>query len=234
MKIQASPINPSDIIILSANGDLSKITQTKTEEGLVALEAPISDVGFKGAVGERAGKGGMICGNEGAGVVVGPEGHPLWGQTVGLIGGEMYAEYRAIGVDKLLPLGKGFPAEKACSWFVNPLTALGMIEYMRLDGHKAIIHTAAASQLGQMLAKVCVAEGIPLVGVVRRDEHVELLKGLGVKHALNMKKESFFEDLVGAITDTGATIAFDATGGGTLVAKILSAMEVGAKVSLLL
>ena len=196
----------------------------------MALEAPIFEGGFRGAVKERAGKEGMVCGNEGAGVVVGPEGHPLLGQTVGLVGGGMYAEYRAIGGDKVLPLGEGFPAEKACSWFVNPLTALGMIEYMRLDGHKAIVHTAAASQLGQMLAKVCVAEGIPLIGIVRRDEHVELLKGLGVVHALNMKKESFFEDLVGAITDTGATIAFDATGGGTLVPQILSAMEAGAKV----
>lgn len=140
----------------------------------------------------------------------------------------MYTQYRAINTQQLLPYPEAVLPRDGASWYVNPLTALGMVEYMRLDGHSAIVHTAAASQLGQMLVKICADEGIPLVNIVRRDEHVELLKGLGAQYALNSTSETFDEDLKAAIAETKASIAFDATGGGTLAARILVAMEQGA------
>ena len=158
-----------------------------------------------------------------------PADSPVLGKAVGVVGGQMYTQYRAVDADKVLPLPENVEPVQAASWFVNPLTALGMVETMRLDGHTAIVHTAAASQLGQMLVKLCNEQDIALINIVRRDEQVELLKGIGAKYVLNSRNESFNQELAAAIAETGATIAFDATGGGTLAAQILSAMEAGAK-----
>eukprot|EP00656_Telonema_subtile_P000495 TRINITY_DN10231_c0_g1_i3.p1 TRINITY_DN10231_c0_g1~~TRINITY_DN10231_c0_g1_i3.p1 ORF type:complete len:267 (+),score=51.61 TRINITY_DN10231_c0_g1_i3:82-882(+) len=154
VRVEAAPINPSDLSLLLARSDVSQATAAQTEAGLTSVEAPIPDAAFGGQVA-RVGKS-MSAGNEGAGVVVGPADSPLLGRAVGVVGGEMYAQYKAVSADMLLPLPEGVPAKAAASWFVNPLTALGMVEYMRLDGHTAIVHTAAASQLGQMLVKHCV------------------------------------------------------------------------------
>ena len=140
----------------------------------------------------------------------------------------MYSEYRCLPAASCLEMNEGTSAEQAASCFVNPLTALGMVETMRLENHKGLVHTAAASNLGQMLIKICNAEDIPLVNIVRKDEHVNLLKSLGAKHVCNSSLDSFMDDLVVALVETGATLGFDATGGGKLASQILTAMEVAA------
>jgi NADPH2:quinone reductase len=174
----------------------------------------------------------LPVGNEGAGVVVkagsSSAARALLGRTVALFGGSMYAQYRCVPAGFCLPLPEGTTAAEGASCFVNPLTALGMVETMKLEGHTALVHTAAASNLGQMLVKLCNADGVPLVDIVRRPEHVDLLKGLGAKHVCSSSEASFREDLVGALVETGATLAFDATGGGDLANQILTCMELAA------
>ena len=145
---------------------------------------------------------------------------------VGIVGGEMYGQYRCVNVFMCLPLEEGTTAAEGASCFVNPLTALGMVETMKREGHKALLHTAAASNLGQMLVKICLADGINLVNVVRRQEQVDLLKGIGAEYVCNTASPTFMEDLITALQETDATIGFDATGGGTLAGQILTAMEV--------
>jgi NADPH:quinone reductase-like Zn-dependent oxidoreductase len=171
----------------------------------------------------------MPAGNEGAGEVIQGGGsdaaQALMGKTVAILGGAMYAEYRIMKANQCLLMNEGVSAKEGASCFVNPLTALGMVETMRLEGHTALLHTAAASNLGQMLVKICQKDDIPLVNIVRKDEHVELLKGIGAKHALNSTSPNFMADLVSVLTETNATLGFDATGGGTLAGQILTAME---------
>ncbi len=171
----------------------------------------------------------LPVGNEGAGVVVAAgsseAAQALLGRTVGMVGGEMYAQYRCLNARQCLPLEEGTTAAEGASCFVNPLTALGMVETMRLEEHEALVHTAAASSLGQMLNRVCIADGIDLVNVVRRSEQEEILRDLGARYIVNSSADTFMDDLTAAIEATGATLAFDATGGGKLVSRILSCME---------
>ena len=173
----------------------------------------------------------LRVGNEGAGVVTAvgmdsdEDAWELLGKTVGILGGQMYTQYRVVPYKSALELLPDTSPAEGASAFVNPLTVLGMIETMRDEGHTAIVHTAAASQLGQMLVRACANEGIPLVNVVRRPEQVSLLSGLGAEHVVDSSSEEFMDDLVNAISATGATVGFDATGGGTLASQILTAME---------
>ena len=173
----------------------------------------------------------LRVGNEGAGVVTAvgmdsdEDAWELLGKTVGILGGQMYTQYRVVPYKSALELLQDTSPAEGASAFVNPLTVLGMIETMRDEGHTAIVHTAAASQLGQMLVRACANEGIPLVNVVRRPEQVSLLSGLGAEHVVDSSSEEFMDDLVNAISATGATVGFDATGGGTLASQILTAME---------
>ena len=143
----------------------------------------------------------------------------------------MYAQYRAASASSCLVLPPGTSAKEGASSFVNPLTALGMIETMRREGHSGLVHTAAASNLGQMLVKLCLEEDVPLVTVVRKPEQVELLRSIGAAHVCDSSLPSFMSDLITAITATSASIAFDATGGGKLVSQILTAMEAAANTS---
>ncbi len=174
----------------------------------------------------------LPVGNEGAGVVVAagsaPGAQALLGKTVSVIGGAMYSQYRTLHVGGCLLLPEGTTPVDGASWFVNPLTALGMVETMRSEGHTALVHTAAASNLGQMLQKVCLEDGIELVNIVRKPEQVELLRSIGAKYVLDSSKPSFMEELVEALAATSATIAFDAIGGGKLAGQILTAMEIAA------
>jgi NADPH2:quinone reductase len=174
----------------------------------------------------------LAVGNEGAGVVVragsADVAQALLGKTVGLIGGGMYAQYRVVKAGMSLSLEEGTTPAEGASCFVNPLTALGMVETMRLEDHTALVHTAAASNLGQMLNRVCLQDGIDLVNIVRKPEQVELLKQAGAKYICNSSESSFMEDLIEALVATGATIAFDATGGGKLAGQILTCMEAAA------
>jgi hypothetical protein len=125
----------------------------------------------------------------------------------------------------VIALPPGATAEQGAAIFVNPLTALAMTEVMKREGHHAIVHTAAASNLGQMLVKICLKDGIPLVNIVRKPEQAALLKELGATHILDSTSPQFTAELAAAVEATNATLAFDAIGGGPLVNQILHAME---------
>jgi NADPH2:quinone reductase len=171
----------------------------------------------------------LPVGNEGAGVVIAagdsPAAQALMGKTVGVIGGAMYSQLRCAKLGQCLAFPAGVRPAECAAWFVNPLTALGMVETMRKEGFTALVHTAAASNLGQMLVKLCLADGVPLVNIVRKPEQAKLLRSLGATHVVDSSTPTFMADLIRAVTETGATLAFDATGGGKLASQILTAME---------
>jgi NADPH2:quinone reductase len=226
VRVEASPINPSDLGVLIPGADMSTATVTGTPEYPV-VTAPLPDGALAG-LSARVDKS-VPVGNEGAGTVVAAgsssAAQALIGKKVGIAGGGMYTQYRAVDAVACLVLPDGATAKDGASSFVNPLTALGMLETMRGEGHSALVHTAAASNLGQMLVKLCLADGIPLVNIVRKPDQEELLRSLGAVHVCNSSSPSFSTDLVEALTATSATIAFDATGGGTLASQILNGME---------
>jgi len=172
----------------------------------------------------------MPVGNEGAGTVIkagsSDEAQALMGKTVSMVGGSMYAQYRLLKARDCQPLPAGTSAAEGASWFVNPLTALGMTETMKREGHKALVHTAAASNLGQMLNRICLEDGIGLVNIVRSAAQAKILKDIGAKHVVDSTSPTFTDDLTQALVETGATIAFDAIGGGKLASQILTAMEI--------
>jgi D-arabinose 1-dehydrogenase-like Zn-dependent alcohol dehydrogenase len=192
------------------------------------VTAPIAQ-NFMRAVQARVNQS-LPVGNEGAGTVVkaGKNAQQLMGKTVAAIGGAMYSQYRTVRASDCLVLPASATARDGASCFVNPLTALAMVETMRREGHKALVHTAAASNLGQMLVKICLKDGVPLVNIVRKAEQAKLLREIDAKHVVDSSAPSFFDDLTGALTATGATIAFDAIGGGKLGSQILTAMEIAA------
>jgi NADPH2:quinone reductase len=231
IKVEAAPINPSDLgLLLSFAADLSSITTSGSEdETVTSLKIHPA---LMGSMKPRLDQS-MQAGNEGAGVIVdaGENVKELIGKTVGLAGGAMYSQYRCVPAASCLVMDEGTSPAEAASSFVNPLTALSFIETMKMENHTALVHTAAASNLGQMLVKICIADEIPLVNIVRKSEHVELLKNLGAEYVCNTSDESFINDLVAALVATGATLGFDATGGGNngeLPGQILSAMEIAA------
>lgn len=226
VRIEATPINPSDLGLLFGAAD--KETIRIADGPVVTADVPVEKMpGMAGRLGQS-----LPVGNEGAGTVVAagaaPEAQALMGRTVSVIGGAMYSQYRAVRADTCLPHNEGVSAAQAASWFVNPMTAQGMMETMRMEGHTALVHTAAASNLGQMLQKLCRADGIGLVNIVRKPEQEELLRGIGAEHVVNSSAPDFAEALTDALAATGATIAFDAIGGGTLASRILSGMEAAA------
>jgi NADPH:quinone reductase len=226
VRVDASPINPSDQGLLFGSADLStaKVSGTAASPVVTATVPAAALKMLAGRVDQS-----MPVGNEAAGVVVragtssGAQG--LLGKTVAIVGGGMYTQYRCIKAAQCLVLPPGTTPAEGASWFVNPLTALGMVATMRAEGHTALVHTAAASNLGQMLNRICLEDGVPLVNIVRKTEHVALLKGLGASHVCNSSAPSFADDLTEALAATGATIAFDAVGGGKLAGQILAAME---------
>ena len=226
VRIEATPINPSDLGLLFGPADMTTAKASGTpEEPVITAEVP---PGLMASAAARVGQS-MPVGNEGAGVVVAAgdseAAQALLGKTVAAIGGAMYSQFRKLHVSQCLPLPEGTTPAEGASCFVNPLTALGMVETMRREGHSALVHTAAASNLGQMLNKVCQADGIELVNIVRKPEQEEILRGIGAKHVVNSNSASFMDDLKAALSTTGATLAFDATGGGDLAGQILTAME---------
>lgn len=226
VRVEAAPINPSDLGMLFAMGDLGAATATESD-GLPAVEAPVTERAAA-AQGGRLGKA-MPTGNEGGGTVVAagssPDAQALLGKVVGFLSGNAYAQYRTLEASQCLPMADGTDPADAAAAFVNPLTALGMVETMRDEGHRGLLHTVGASNLGLMLNRICLADGVPLVNIVRKPEHVELLKGEGAEHVCDSSSASFTEDLTNALRATGATIAFDAIGGGDLAGRILSRME---------
>ena len=235
VRVQATPINPSDIGLLFGPADMSTAVYSGTATHPV-VTARIPAAAMKGMAGRM--DEAMPVGNEGAGMVVAAgasaEAQALLGKTVALLGGAMYAQYRCVKAAQCLPLADGTTAAEGASCFVNPLTALGMVETMKLEGHTALVHTAAASNLGQMLNKICRADGIKLVNIVRNAEAAKVLRYLGAEYVCDTSLPSFTDDLTEALVATGATLAFDATGGGALAGQILSCMEVAINRSLLL
>jgi NADPH:quinone reductase len=226
VRVEASPINPSDLGVLIAGADMTTAKVAGTPER-PTVTAPLGTGALRG-LSARIDQP-LPVGNEGAGTVVAAgssaAAQALLGKTVGIAGGGMYAQYRAVDAAACLVLPEGATARDGASSFVNPLTALGMVETMRREGHSALVHTAAASNLGQMLVKLCAADGIPLVNIVRKADQEELLRSLGAVHVLNSASPSFATDLTEALKATSATLAFDATGGGTLASQILNGME---------
>ena len=226
VRVEASPINPSDLGVLIAGADMSTATVAGTPERPV-VTATLREAALEG-LSARVDKP-LPVGNEGAGIVVAagssPAAQALVGKSVGIAGGGMYTQYRAVDAFACLVLPEGTTPKDGASSFVNPLTALGMLETMRREGHSALVHTAAASNLGQMLVKLCIKDGVPLVNIVRKPDQEDLLRSLGAVHVCNSGSPTFSSDLVEALKATSATIAFDATGGGTLASQILSGME---------
>lgn len=226
VRVEAAPINPSDQGVMFGWATMSAATSFGTGAETV-LTAPVSSKGM-GVMKARVGQA-LPVGNEGAGTVVaaGEDSYAqsLMGKTVAMLGGALYAQYRCVPAATVMPLLPEHTAKDGASCFVNPLTALSMVETMRLEGHTALVHTAAASNLGQMLNLICQADGVELVNIVRKDSQAEILKQLGAKYVVNSSAETFMADLTDAIHATGATLGFDATGGGKLASDILTAME---------
>lgn len=229
VRIEAAPINPSDLALLVGAADMSTATMSGPATNPVTT-AQIPAAGMR-AMGGRLDES-MTVGNEGAGTVIAagssPTAQALMGRTVALFGGSMFGQYRTVSANTCLPLPAGTTAAEGASCFVNPLTSLCMVETMRLEGHTALVHTAAASNLGQMLNKVCQAEDIALVNIVRSEAQAGILRDIGAKYICNSTSPTFMADLIAALVETGATLAFDAIGGGTLAGQILTAMEVAA------
>jgi NADPH2:quinone reductase len=232
VRVEASPLNPSDLGLLFGPADMrtAKLAGSATAPVLTA-EVPAQ---LMKGVAARLDQS-LPVGNEGGGVVIAAgdseAAQALLGKTVGVIGGAMYSQIRLVKSGQCLAMPEGTTPAEAASWFVNPLTALGMVETMRAEGHSALVHTAAASNLGQMLVKICIEDGVDLVNVVRRREQAELLRSQGAKHVVDSSAPSFEEDLISALSATGATLAFDATGGGKLASQILACMEIAQNAS---
>jgi NADPH:quinone reductase len=227
--VEAAPINPSDLGLLFAGADMTAAVVSGPAERPV-VTAPIPPAAMRALTG-RVGTP-MPAGNEGAGTVVAAgssdAARALLGKTVAVAGGGMYAQFRSVNASACLQLRDGMPAASGASSFVNPMTVLGMIETMRLENHTALVHTAAASNLGQMLNRLCIEERIQLVNIVRKPEQEELLRSAGASHVCNSSSPDFMADLTDALRQTGATLAFDAVGGGRLASQILTCMEAAA------
>lgn len=222
VRVEAAPVNPTDIALLLGSADVDTISvPDPSRPGLSLTVPPARLAGVKGRMGQS-----LAVGLEGAGTVVaaGPKAKALEGRLVTMMAGGMFADYRKVKAGDVVTLPDGATAAEGAS-IVNPLTALGFIETARKEGHSAIVHTAAASNLGQMLHRICAADGIPLVNIVRSRRQVELLRGIGAAHVLDSSGDDFAERLTDAVAQTGATVAFDAIGGGTMGSDILHAME---------
>jgi NADPH:quinone reductase-like Zn-dependent oxidoreductase len=229
VRVEASPINPSDLGLLIGAADMATAKASGSKDAPV-ITAEVPEAAMKGMAGRLDES--MPVGNEGAGVVVrtgsSDEARALLGKTVAMIGGAMYAQYRTLRARDCLVLPEGTTPAEGASCFVNPLTALGMVETMRREGHKALVHTAAASNLGQMLNKICLKDGIGLVNIVRSPRQADILRKIGAGHICDSTAPAFMDDLTNALVETGATLAFDAIGGGRLVGQILTCMEISA------
>jgi len=229
VRLEAAPLNPSDLGLLFGAADLAHVKSSGTPENPV-VTAPIPEQMMRAMAG-RVDQS-LPVGNEGAGVVVkagsSAEAQALLGKTVAVLGGEMYSRFRTLKANQCLILPPGTKPSEGASCFVNPLTALGMVETMRREGHTALVHTAAASNLGQMLNKICIKDKVSLVNIVRKQEQEDLLRQLDAKYIVNSSSPTFMQDLIQVLIATGATIAFDAIGGGRLAGQILTCMEAAA------
>lgn len=226
VRIEATPMNPSDLGLLTGAADFSTIKASGTKDHPI-ITAKVPEAAMPAMAGRL--DLALPIGFEGAGVVIktgsSNAAKALMGRTVATFGGAMYAQYRCLNIADCLPLPEGTTPAEGASCFVNPLTALGMTETMRTEGHTALVHTAAASNLGQMLNKICLKDGISLINIVRNTDQAAILRKIGAKHVIDSTSATFMDELITALVETDATIAFDAIGGGNLASQILSAME---------
>ncbi len=229
VRVEATPINPSDLGLLVGAADMTTAKSSGTKAAPV-ITAKVPEAAMKAMAGRLDES--MPVGNEGAGVVIktgsSDAAKALMGKTVAMIGGAMYAQYRCLKAQDVLVLPAGTTAAEGASCFVNPLTALGMTETMRREGHKALVHTAAASNLGQMLNRICLKDRIGLVNIVRSPQQAGILREIGARHVIDSTAPGFMDALTEALVETGATLAFDAIGGGKLAGQILTCMEIAA------
>lgn len=229
IRVEATPINPSDLGLLVGGADMGSAVQSGTRDRpVITAKVPAPAMRAMAARMDQS----MPVGNEGAGVVVkagsSPAAQALLGKMVAGLGGEMYSQYRMLNVAQCLALPDGTSAKDGASCFVNPLTALSFVETMRMQGRTGIVHTAAASNLGQMLVKICQKDNVPLVNIVRSKAQADLLKGLGAKYIVDSSSPNFMEELITALAETKTTLGFDAIGGGPLAGQLLVAMEAAA------
>jgi NADPH:quinone reductase-like Zn-dependent oxidoreductase len=229
IRVEATPINPSDLGLLVGGADMSTAVQSGTKDRpVITAKVPAPAMRAMAARMDQS----MPVGNEGAGVVVkagsSPAAQALLGKMVAGLGGEMYAQYRMLNVAQCLPLPDGTSAKDGASCFVNPLTALSFVETMKMQGRTGIVHTAAASNLGQMLVKICQKDNVPLVNIVRKPEQAAILKAIGAKYIVDSSSPNFMEELITALAETKTTLGFDAIGGGPLAGQLLVAMEAAA------
>ena len=229
VRVEATPINPSDLGLLLGAADVTSARASGTaSHPVTTMKIPEQMMRAMAARVDQS----LPVGNEGAGVVIkagsSPEAQALMGRMVTMIGGAMYAQHRCLRASDCMALPAGTTAAEGASCFVNPLTALSMVEVMKREGHHALVHTAAASNLGQMLNKICIKDGVALVNIVRSPEQAKILREIGAKHICDSSAPDFMESLVSALVETGATLAFDAIGGGKLAGQILTAMEIAA------
>jgi hypothetical protein len=230
LELKRRPLTLLDLGLLLGPADISTMSITGSgDDAVVSMDVPEA---MMAAMAARVDKS-LPAENEGGGVVIaaGAGAEDMVGKTIGVAGGAMYSQYRCLPAASCLVMNKGTTSAEGASCFVNPLTALGMVETMKMESHTALVHTAAASNSGQMLVKICLADGVQLVNIVRKKKQLEQLKALGAVHVCNSSEPTFKEDLVDALVATGATIAFDATGGGKLASEILAAMEIAANKS---
>jgi NADPH2:quinone reductase len=229
VRVEATPLNPSDLGLLLAGADPTTAMSVGTPDRPVVTAKIPPEVmrGLSARVGQS-----LPVGNEGAGVVIAAgsseAAQALLGKTVSIVGGAMYSQYRCVPVAQCLQLPDGTTPAEGASWFINPLTSLGMVETMRREGHTALVHTAAASNLGQMLQKICLKDGVSLINIVRKPEQAQTLRAIGAMHVCDSSAPGFMDELTDALATTSATIAFDAIGGGKLANQILTAMEAAA------
>ncbi|WJY18884.1 zinc-binding dehydrogenase [Alteriqipengyuania flavescens] len=221
VKMEAAPINPSDLAILTGAADFEN---AEYSPGKVVAKMPEPfNTGSKARHGQR-----LPAGNEGAGTVVaagdGEMAQGLMGQRVACVPGSAFSQYAIADAAMCLPLGD-HSAEAGASSFVNPMTALGFVENAKMDGQKAILHTVGASNLGQMLNRICQEDGIALVNIVRKADQADLLKSQGAEHVVNSSDEDFMDKLRSAVEATGAFYGFDPIGGGQMVDHCFKAME---------
>jgi NADPH2:quinone reductase len=229
LRVEAAPINPSDLGLLFGGADLADAVASgpPSRPVLTAQLPPAALRTLAARVGEP-----LTAGNEGAGTVIAagssPAARELLGRTVAVAPGGMYAQYRLVAAAECLVLPPGVSAQQGASSFINPMTVLAIVETMRREGHTGLVHTAAASSLGQMLNRVCAEQNVPLVNIVRKPEQAQILRAMGAQHVLDSTSPTFAGDLTRALAATLATLAFDAVGGGDLAGQILASMEAAA------
>ena len=225
VRVEAAPINPSDLALLFGTADTNDATYSPGK--IIGRMAEGATRAMKGRHGVS-----LPVGNECAGTVIAagesPAAQALLGKQVGCVPGTAFATHAVADAQMAIVLPDDASAEQGASCFVNPMTALGFVETMKRDGFTGIVHTAAASNLGQMLVRICAADGVPLVNIVRNPAQVAILEELGSDDVLDSTAPGFMKKLTAAIERTGAMMAFDPIRGGTLGSQIIGAMEAAA------